>query len=130
MGTLGIEYGYGGGGGAAASTSTIKLPLDSSQRGSWEEPHEGDQSRKTIRVRHSDEVSSLSGIGGEDSRSFEFSASEEDERKRVPKIRIGGERDSEDRSDDEDDRWLNEEHEVGGNAHQGGGGDQAGVILG
>ncbi|GAA5953409.1 hypothetical protein JCM3765_005030 [Sporobolomyces pararoseus] len=123
-----FEYGYGRGG-AGASTSTIKLPLDGDSRDPWEND-ERNQSRKTIRIRHSDELSSLSGGGG-DKRSFDFSASENETRSRVPKIRVGD--DSDDGSEDYDDRWLREEHDIGGvgNAHQhGGGGDQAGVILG
>ncbi|GAA5975120.1 hypothetical protein JCM5350_000140 [Sporobolomyces pararoseus] len=128
---IGLDtFGYGyGRGDAGASTSTIKLPYEADSRDPWEND-EGDQSRKTIRIRHSDELSSLSG-GGRDKRSFEFSASEDETRSGVPKIRVGD--GSDEGSESEDDRWLREEHDVGGagNSHQtGGGGDQAGVILG
>ncbi|GAA5892405.1 uncharacterized protein JCM6883_007344 [Sporobolomyces salmoneus] len=126
-------FGYGNlAPGFGASTSTIKLPLEEMRGNNWEE-EEGDRSRRTIRIRHSDELSSISGRS--EKRSFEFSASdEEDERSRIPKIRVGGVRDSEgDSGDAGDDEWMNEEHESGHAAGGGGGaggGDQAGVILG
>ncbi|GAA5836239.1 hypothetical protein JCM3766R1_003465 [Sporobolomyces carnicolor] len=129
---------------AGASTSTIKLPLSEHGRTkghSWARDDNdeidgfgaGDQSFRTIRVRHSDDLSSMSARS--DERSFGGSASEGEEdhvgerARRMSKLRRDLEADSE---DDVQDDWLRQEHDIGITANGGGrgGGDQAGVILG
>ncbi|GAA5882172.1 hypothetical protein JCM16303_002262 [Sporobolomyces ruberrimus] len=143
VGTFGLLHGFDAGGLAGASTSTIRLPPEETRRGGEsQEMMVGNQSgmSRTVRVRHSDEMSSSVEDSLRGERSFDSDEDsddgDEEERRdreggRVPKIRVeDGDRSEGDSEDG--DRWVDEEHGVGGNVqqHGGAGGDQAGVILG
>ncbi|GAA5944417.1 uncharacterized protein JCM15063_000948 [Sporobolomyces koalae] len=142
----GLQSKMPGGGGLGGSTSTIKLPLEVG----LDYDHHEDQdretnpggNRRTVKIRHSDDFSSLAG-DSDCGHHRNFSSDEEgdghgDPRRRdhentrrdsVPKIRIGDVGHSE---EDNEDDWSHEEHAIGMQEGEGGGsgGDQAGVILG
>ncbi|GAA6010028.1 hypothetical protein JCM11491_005835 [Sporobolomyces phaffii] len=156
----GQGQGQGRGG---ASQSTIKLALDPPGTAAAGDDDDDDAfefgprstiepGRRTVRVRHSDDLSSL-GSSRYDRGRFEVSdraGSDDDDdddeadglrggkprTQSVPRIRVGRADGSEGgrTSEEDEDRWLNEEHDVGGSSFHpgagGGGGDQAGVILG